>query len=879
MMQRKKLKLLLASLAASTILFAVPISVAATDTPSSGNTSEDKEEAPSGSNVTDLSRLTKALTLPKADDPCPKGCIHVFTGISLHTVRVSSGDHTIYLRDGVRIDAKDDSPAFEVTGTAKVTLALETNCKAVFDGGKTAWAGLEVSEKAQLTIRGKGELTATGGEDGGAGIGGSSQSLNVGSITILDGDITATGKCGGAGIGSGVGGAAANAINIKGGNVTATGGDGQTRSANDPVPPGPGIGSHLVGGNPDQNILGKASGTVTISGGTVYAYGGAHATSQNQYAGGIQAQKLSSDKGSTVIYTNDDELPGVGNASDLNAIIWEQEKGASKLPAEGTVWGNATLNDNLINQKLNLMTGSSLTIGSKVTFNIDSEISGDMSNRIIDVDNLQGPGLVNVPNKIVTLNETDFTEYAPFNEKKEQIFSGTDKDFTKDILVHRQTRPSASYGPLPVDDSKWNPPAIEIGKAGTDKICNAGWYTVTYQHKEDPNRKITLNSIHVAQRDLNDCKIEIPDIIYSGVAEEPEISILLNNEPLAVEENDYTLSDWETNVDVGDVSVGITANPQGNLAYSDDRGNTLEKEYKIIGVPLDAAEVTVDPPSGTYNGAEHVLGKDFKITVSLDGTELKDKVDYEITTGEGADLTSAGDVICTVKGIKNYSGTKEVKYTIDKKKITIKPDSIVAESKDYDGNGEVVIKDVEFDGLVSADKGKVKFKSKGIVDAKNEGHAGTYKSVHFDKEKMELMYEDGSPCGNYIVDYDGGELALSKEVTINKVTPEKRQPNHVDPYVVGANGTTFDCTIQIQKQAGVDYWFKMDGDPAVDDGWVKGTNSEDKTKSSAVFTGINAAKDATDKHIFYARSEGTGDVVQEMMLPYELVFVHPQSFL
>ena len=169
-MQRKKLKLLLASLAASTILFAVPISVAATDTPSSGNTSEDKEEAPSGSNVTDLSTLTKALTLPKADDPCPKGCIHVFTGTSPYTVKVSSGDHTIYLRGNVNIAAKDDSPAFEVSGTAKVTLALETGCDAEFDGGNTAWAGLEVSEKAQLTIRGKGNLSATGGEGGGAGI-------------------------------------------------------------------------------------------------------------------------------------------------------------------------------------------------------------------------------------------------------------------------------------------------------------------------------------------------------------------------------------------------------------------------------------------------------------------------------------------------------------------------------------------------------------------------------------------------------------------------------------------------------------------------------------------------------------------------------------
>ena len=267
MMQRKKLKLLLASLAASTILLATPLSVTATDASTSGNTSGDTVEAPSTAIETDLSTLTEALTLPKSDSPCPANCIHVFTATALdnkakHTVKVTSGTHTIYLRGNIDIDAST-APAFEISNSANVTLALETGCDATFNGGNTSYAGLQVSDKAQLTIRGKGTLHATGGDAGGAGIGGNSHSANVGSITILDGNITAEGKCGGAGIGSGVGGAAASSINIKGGEVTAIGSDGQQREAGkDPVPPGPGIGSHLVGGDLDNNVPGKASGNV-----------------------------------------------------------------------------------------------------------------------------------------------------------------------------------------------------------------------------------------------------------------------------------------------------------------------------------------------------------------------------------------------------------------------------------------------------------------------------------------------------------------------------------------------------------------------------------------------------------------------------------------
>lgn len=894
MMQKKKLELLLTGIVTSTILFTVPFTVAASGTTTSGNATSEPETAPTTAIETNLTDLTEAFTLPNTDKPCKSGCIHVFTatpGKNIdHTVQVIGGEHTIYLRGTWELNATDD-PAFKISNKAKVTLALEKDCDITLNGKDKAFAGLQVENEAQVFIRGLGKLTAIGGSGGGAGIGGGSNDPDIGNITIQSGTVKAQGSGGGAGIGSGFNGGAAKGITIKGGDVTAIGGDGVERKDSDPVPPGPGIGSHLTGGDPDEGLLGNASGSVTVSGGKVSAFGGFSYDSA-QRAGGIQAERLASGNGSTVIYTNDAELPGVRNASDLNAIIWEKEDSTATDPKKGTVWGDATLKDPLPEHELQLMGGSSLTIAKGVEFGLNSKIIANSSNKIIDVDKLLGQGEIKAdpkgsePKLEVSLNETDFYEYSVFNENKNQVFSGIDKDYTETVLKYRPFRPNDRYGLLPVTASPWNEPVIKKETATVEKICKAGDYTVTYQRKEDPDpkNKMTISGIKVAQRDLKDPKIKIviPDQVYTGEAKEPEVSILLDGKPLELEKNeitgkliDYTLTDWEKNIDVGKATVKIVPEPRGNLVFSE--GKELPQEYQIIGVPLDSAEISVEPSSGEYNGSEHVLGKDFEITVSMDGTKLELNKDYEIIIGEGADLTSAGDIVYSIQGIKNYSGSREAKYTINPREITIKPDSMIVKIKDYDGSGEVTIEDVEFDNLVSGEK--VKIKSKGIVDANNEGHAGEYETIHFEGA-IELEYEDAdgnkTPCTNYTVKYDGGEIRLKEKAVINKVTPTlgegERKLTHKDPYEVNVNGITFDCTVQIERQKGVKYEFKMDGDPEAEDGWIKEINPEDKSMAYAVFRGIGAAVSPEDKHIFYVRSEGSNDVEQVVLDSHEVIF-------
>jgi hypothetical protein len=198
----------------------------------------------------------------------------------------------------VNVSATLNAVAFDIQGTAEVTLTLADGSASTFRSGGNK-AGVQVADGAGLTVRsetlGTGILNAFGGGDG-AGIGGGSLSNpnGGGAIVINSGTINATGGCDGAGIGSGDGGNGCN-VTINGGTVTATGTD-----------DGAGIGA---GGGGD-------AGTITIHGGTVIAassgseasyYGGSGIGSG---ADGVNGTILID--GGTVTATGRYDCPGIG---------------------------------------------------------------------------------------------------------------------------------------------------------------------------------------------------------------------------------------------------------------------------------------------------------------------------------------------------------------------------------------------------------------------------------------------------------------------------------------------------------------------------------------------------------------------------------------
>ena len=146
-----------------------------------------------------------------------------------------------------------------LTCSGDVHLILADGAKLTANGA-TSYAGITVSgEGNSLTIYGQtaqsGHLIATGGDAGGAGIGGK-RTDSGSNITINGGTITATTEGWAAGIGGGYQGNGSH-ITINGGTVTATGG----------------YYAAGIGGGP-----GGSGSDITINGGTVTANGGTSAS-------------------------------------------------------------------------------------------------------------------------------------------------------------------------------------------------------------------------------------------------------------------------------------------------------------------------------------------------------------------------------------------------------------------------------------------------------------------------------------------------------------------------------------------------------------------------------------------------------------------------
>mgnify|MGYP006959110580 CR=1 FL=1 len=148
-------------------------------------------------------------------------------------VDVTFDDLKIDVSGKAEVDGSDDSPVREskaavtVQGDHDATIELDGKNE-LKSGGYNA--GLEKNEheaEGTLTIKddkGKdGSLTAEGGDNGGAGIGGGMESTGS-NIKITGGTIEAVGGEGAAGIGGGVYGQGRD-IEISGGKVSATGGD------------------------------------------------------------------------------------------------------------------------------------------------------------------------------------------------------------------------------------------------------------------------------------------------------------------------------------------------------------------------------------------------------------------------------------------------------------------------------------------------------------------------------------------------------------------------------------------------------------------------------------------------------------------------------
>ena len=192
----------------------------------------------------------------------------VIKGSSSNTVTIHAdeGKTVNVTLENVNIDTSNKGKAaVSVTGSGNTNIELNGNntlTSGGWDAGlehnkETDSEGNETSGTLTITDTDKnGSLTATGGRNGGAGIGGRNIE-NAGKIEITGGTITAVGAEDGAGIGGGGGGGGIGGdanITISGGTITAIGGQPENIFGIG----GAGIGGGGYGGSADITITGDA---------------------------------------------------------------------------------------------------------------------------------------------------------------------------------------------------------------------------------------------------------------------------------------------------------------------------------------------------------------------------------------------------------------------------------------------------------------------------------------------------------------------------------------------------------------------------------------------------------------------------------------------
>ena len=247
----------------------------------------------------------------KKDDGFWGNTITVINNFADKVLNLTLKDVKIDVSDtgGDNFEFEDDQrgkAALSVQGKGNVEIELDGNNELKSGKGR---AGLEKTSTGTLTLKDDnneaGSLTATGGFNS-AGIGGGY--LGDGkNITITGGTVNVTGgDNGGAGIGGGAEGGGGNNITIKGGTVTATGGG--------------------YRGNSGAGIGGGSSGSgenITINDGKVTATGGSYAAgigggSVGAWGGDAGSGKNITINGGTVNATGTDGGAGIGGGENGN---------------------------------------------------------------------------------------------------------------------------------------------------------------------------------------------------------------------------------------------------------------------------------------------------------------------------------------------------------------------------------------------------------------------------------------------------------------------------------------------------------------------------------------------------------------------------------
>ena len=159
----------------------------------------------------------------------------------------------------------------------------------------------------------------------------------------------------------------------------------------------------------------------------------------------------------------------------------------------------------------------------------------------------------------------------------------------------------------------------------------------------------------------NSMLTQILNQTYTGQEIKPNITITYNNIQYG---NDFFTVDYNTNIDVGQASVDISAKPNSNFTGS--LSTNFNITAKVI-TDLSLFDVTITTPEDGFIYKASAYTPDITISVKSSSDTLNKDTDYTVSYG---DNTSAGNGEIYITFIKNYNGTVTQTFTIQKRMLT-----------------------------------------------------------------------------------------------------------------------------------------------------------------------------------------------------------------
>lgn len=245
----------------------------------------------------------------------------------------------------------------------------------------------------------------------------------------------------------------------------------------------------------------------------------------------------------------------------------------------------------------------------------------------------------------------------------------------------------------------WNERRLERGKD----------YTVSYKNNREKGTATAtvtgtgnfsgtfVRTFEIFMLNIQNCQVEIPSHVYDGTEYMPEIKVVYGTQVLQ-QGIHYEVSYSGDRINAG--TVGVTINGIGICE------GTLSTSFEIIAANID--ECGVDPvESRFYNGKPY----EPELTVRGKAGILAAESDYRVRYENS---TNAGTASAFIEGLGNYTGEKEVNYTIEQIDIRDCVLSVIEEDQVYTGeklmpaltvtNSETGVLTIEKDYKVSYDQ-------------------------------------------------------------------------------------------------------------------------------------------------------------------------------